>query len=63
MTIIIKIQTANAAFDADRASHAQTEVARLVAHVATRFDTDGPYDGPLMDHNGNTVGSVTVTGQ
>lgn len=63
MTITIRLTTDNAAFDNDRASHAHTEIARLVAEVARRFDTDGPFDGPLVDINGNTVGTVSVTGR
>jgi hypothetical protein len=60
MTITIRIDTDNAAFDDDKASGAHTEIARLLAGIAARFDTDGPHDGPLMDINGNTVGTVTI---
>jgi hypothetical protein len=63
MKITITINADNAAFDNDRASRSHTEVARIVADVARWFDTDGPYDGPLFDCNGNTVGSVKVTGR
>jgi hypothetical protein len=60
MIITIQIDTDNAVFDDDRASHAHTEVARLVQQVAGWFDTDGPYEGPLYDRNGNTIGQVSV---
>ncbi len=63
MTITIKLKTDNAAFENDRISGAHTETARILAEVAQRFDTDGPFDGPVYDINGNTVGTVTVRGK
>jgi hypothetical protein len=60
MTITITIDTSHAAFNWDRASRSHTEVARIVSEVASRFDTDGPFDGPIYDRNGSEVGSVEV---
>lgn len=62
MTITIRIETDNAAFEDDHASNTHTEIARLVAKVAQWFDTDGPHNGPLYDINGNKVGYVNVIG-
>lgn len=62
MKITITIDTANAAFDGDRESRQPAEVARILAGVAQRFDSDGPYEGSVFDLNGNTVGEVTVEG-
>ena len=60
MRIIIDMATDNAAFEDDSASGSHTEIARIVCEVGRRFDTDGPYAGPLYDVNGNQVGQVRV---
>ncbi len=68
MTITIRLQTDNAAFQ-DQDGDPRYEVARIVRQIASWFVDDGLYlDGadtypPLRDSNGNTVGSVTVTGR
>jgi hypothetical protein len=55
MTITIKIKTDNDAFSDDH----NAEVARIVREWA-----QGPItSAKLRDYNGNTVGSVTVTGK
>ena len=66
MTITIKINTDNAAFgdneglqlNADR----DAEVSRILREWAARIPEDG-YGATLHDHNGNTVGTVTVRGK
>ena len=71
MTITIRLKTGNAAFtdpDADEKDREaqdaarDTEVSRILHHWLDRWDGSG---GPtyLRDANGNTVGSVTVTGK
>lgn len=59
MKITIVLRTDNAAFEND-GNGQMPETAEVLANVARRFDTDGPYDGPIFDANGNTCGSVTV---
>lgn len=61
MTITIKINTDNAAFEDDKA----TEVHRIVREAVAILNGDdyGPGAFPVRDSNGNTVGSVTVTGK
>jgi hypothetical protein len=58
MTITIKLKTENAAFEDKDA-----EVARILAQVCKQFYSYGPQPSKLRDYNGNTVGSVTVTGK
>jgi len=65
MTITIKLKTDNAAFEGDSRD---LEIARLIWGVAHRFERGAVASGvrearPLKDRNGNTVGSVTVTGR
>ena len=56
MTITIKIKTDNAAFEDKDA-----EIKRI---LQKRLVDDWPFDrNTLVDYNGNTVGSVTVTGK
>lgn len=64
MTITIKLNTGSAAFDSDKTP----ELARIMADIAKRFTqyhiaSSGQYDGPIRDSNGNTVGSLKVTGR
>jgi hypothetical protein len=58
MTITIKLKTDNAAFEDKDA-----EVARIMARICREFDRYGPQPTNIRDYNGNTVGSVTVTGK
>lgn len=55
MTITIKINTDNAAFEGDR----DEEIARMLRRWLER----GISDAGLMDLNGNRVGSVQVKGK
>ena len=57
MTITIRLKTENAAFE-DR----DAEVTRILREWAARIPEDG-YGAKLYDVNGNTVGSVTITGK
>lgn len=60
MTITIKIQTANAAFR----ENGDGEVFRIINDAVERIRRDGfTVNAPLRDSNGNTVGSVKVTGK
>lgn len=60
MTITIKIDTGNAAFqDGFKAE----EVARIVHEYVLPCIADGAKLRPVRDYNGNTVGSVKVTGK
>lgn len=62
MTITIRLKTDNDAFqDGNR----ETEIARLVQAVADRISEGGSTyaECQLRDTNGNTVGTVTVTGR
>jgi hypothetical protein len=54
MTITIKINTGNAAFEDKEA-----EVTRIITNWLAR----GIRDAGLMDYNGNRVGTVKVTGK
>ncbi len=58
MTITIKIDTGNAAFE-DRA----TEISRILHQWLDREGDFARGTVKLHDYNGNTVGSVTVTGK
>ena len=62
MTITIRLKIRDAAFEEDRAG----ELAQVLTTVARRLtvpaDRSSDYDGPLFDSNGNTVGSLRVTG-
>ena len=58
MTITIRLKTDNAAFE-DK----DTEVSRILARIAAEFYSFGPSPSKLRDSNGNTVGTVTVTGR
>lgn len=62
MTITIKINTENAAFEGP---NKDTEIARLMQKIADRFSEGGSdyAKGNLRDYNGNTVGTVTVRGK
>lgn len=61
MTITIKLRTDNAAFSEDR----DAEVLRILREWLDSADQSGtPMNvDRLQDFNGNTVGSVTVTGK
>lgn len=62
MTITIKIDTGNAAFQGD---NKHPEIVRIVQEWAARLTTGNRwsnYPPTLRDVNGNTVGTVTVTG-
>ncbi len=57
MTITIRLKTGNAAFEDDK----DAEIKRILQE---RLINDWPFDRTtLIDANGNTVGSVTVTGK
>lgn len=57
MTITIKLRTDNAAFEWDK----DEEIKRI---LQKRLIDDWPFDtNTLVDFNGNTVGTVTVTGR
>ena len=70
MTITIKLKTENVAFcDSDAGEHDRDaqdyardeEIRRILQH---RLVNDWPFESnTLVDFNGNTVGSVTVTGK
>jgi hypothetical protein len=55
MTITIKIDTKNAAFEEDR----EAEIERILADIGRRAEMTGP----VYDFNGNKVGSVKVVGR
>lgn len=57
MTITILLKTGNAAFEDD------AEIVRILARVAREYYSFGPQPTSIRDINGNTVGSVTVTGK
>lgn len=57
MTITIRLKTGNAAFEDD------AEIVRILARVAREYYSFGPQPTSIRDINGNTVGSVTVTGK
>ncbi len=57
MTITIKIDTGNAAFEADPG-----ECSALITNTARRI-TNGERSGGIMDSNGNRVGQFKVTGK
>jgi hypothetical protein len=61
MTITIKLKTDNAAFEQGDSQ----EVIRILRTVIDRISDGGvPYaKGNLLDLNGNTVGTVKVTGR
>jgi molybdopterin converting factor small subunit len=59
MTITIKIETGNAAFE-----YEGEEVGRILHELAARVVQRGSVTREtLRDYNGNTVGSVKVTGK
>lgn len=58
MTITIKIKTDNAAFEDNTGG----EIARILRRYADEIDGMEPEEAKLLDYNGNTVGSVTITG-
>lgn len=62
MTITIKLDTGNAAFEVDPIGELERILIRFMVrakYTASLKDCTGA----LQDSNGNTVGSVTVTGQ
>ena len=64
MTITIRLKTGNAAFGEVGSADYDAEVGRLVYIVSERLRFGRGADGiKLHDYNGNTVGSVTVTGK
>ncbi len=54
--IRIEIKTENAAFGDDP----DIEVARILVRLARDFEVRGE-PGPVMDYNGNKVGTVKIT--
>ncbi len=52
----IEFATGDAAFSEDPA----TEIARILERLAKKV-REGDFDGPIMDLNGNRVGSMTIT--
>lgn len=63
--ITITIKTDNAAFDDGNRAH---EVVRILRTLADKLDGTGVLRGGCMpasvyDRNGNTVGTVTLTGK
>jgi hypothetical protein len=58
MTITIRLKTDNAAFEDDR----EGELLRIFGQAALAVVQYGASRKSLRDSNGNTVGSVTVTG-
>lgn len=61
MTITIKLKINNAAFQPD----ASSEVYRILKTLTERVSDGGMHylPGNIIDSNGNTVGTVTVTGK
>ena len=57
MTITIKLKTGNAAFEGDKDS----EIRRILTEIADTWPVSSGMN--VRDYNGNTVGSVTVTGK
>jgi hypothetical protein len=43
--------------------HPSQEVARILEDLARRIRAEGLEEGKLRDKNGNTVGTVTITGE
>lgn len=39
------------------------DVAKALREIAEKLDTTGPSRGPVIDRNGNTVGTFTLTGR
>ena len=58
MTITIKLKTENAAFQDDK----RAEVFRILAEWIANGQR-GIWASKLYDHNGNQVGTATLTGQ
>jgi hypothetical protein len=55
--ITITIETGNAAFEDSPTG----EIARILRHLAKRFEEHGDLDGAkIMDHFGNSVGTVRI---
>jgi hypothetical protein len=68
MTITIKLRTGNAAFNEDDPVQGSSPAARdaeigRILRNWLRDENFYPTTTPLRDVNGNTVGSVTVTGK
>lgn len=61
MTITIKLKTDNAAFQPE----ASEEVYRILLRLTNRVSEGGLHflPGNVLDSNGNTVGTVRVTGR
>ena len=60
MTITITIHTSDAAYVFARSQGKANEVAGILAEVARRFYSEGPYNGPVVDIRGQSVGHVAV---
>lgn len=58
--LTVKISTANAAFG-DSPEEARAELARILSELARRIGA-GVGSEPVRDFNGNTVGTVKLTG-
>lgn len=54
----IKIKTDNAAFGEGGEGH---ELARILRKLASDLEAYGASEETIMDHNGNRVGTVTLT--
>lgn len=52
----LKIGTDNAAFE-----HLEYEVARILRGIANKIENGCDESGAIMDANGNTVGTYTLT--
>jgi len=61
-SITIKIQCDNEAFGWDDSSETRKEVARILYELADRFMQTYLVETPIKDVNGNTCGSVKLTG-
>lgn len=58
MNITIKINADNAAFKEDRSA----EIGHILEELSNMFFS-GAVLGSIMDSNGNTCGSITITGK
>lgn len=57
---VLRVKTDNAAFD-DGAG-GRRELARILRTLAVSLEVDQRSSAPVLDHNGNTVGTWAVRG-
>ena len=63
MKLVLTLQMDNAAFDPDWQQEASRILEAASRKVLTQLDNSGPTSCKLTDVNGNTVGTIRVTGK